>query len=308
MATKINCLLCEGENLVEVGLIKRNDLIYLYKKLTGVNFEYLINDDIKLFECKDCGLKFFYPPISGDEKFYNSLQKFEWYYMDEKEEYLYAEKFICDNDKVLEVGCGKGAFAKIISSKTKNYIGLDTSYQAKVMANKMGIAVENYSIEEFAEKYPSAFDVVACFQVLEHTPNPKSFLEAMIKAAKPGGKLIIAVPNENSFLKYAINNILNMPPHHITRWCEKTFYYIAQKYGLNIESIYLEKVQPIHRVWFLSTLFTSLLVSPKLIDLSLKTKLITRLASFLSKLVASNLKEEMLPFGHTIVVVMLKKG
>ena len=74
------------------------------------------------------------PGIVGDEKFYNALQKFQWYYQEEKSEFKFAKEFIKPNDKVLDIGCGKGAFAKLITCK--EYVGLDLSSKASEMAKK----------------------------------------------------------------------------------------------------------------------------------------------------------------------------
>jgi 2-polyprenyl-6-hydroxyphenyl methylase/3-demethylubiquinone-9 3-methyltransferase len=81
--------------------------------------------------------------------------------MDDEEEYQYVKKFIGPNDKVLEVGCGKGAFAKHIASK--DYIGLDISQNAKEMAAKNGIKIENETIQDYALKHKEEFDVVVSF-------------------------------------------------------------------------------------------------------------------------------------------------
>ncbi|ORU93995.1 MAG: hypothetical protein A6F70_07275 [Cycloclasticus sp. symbiont of Bathymodiolus heckerae] len=244
--------------------------------------------------------------ITGDEAFYNSLQKFDWYYMDEKEEYLEAKKYIQNSDKVLEIGSGKGAFAKHLP--TKDYVGLDFSSHAKKMAAENGITVEIEMVEDYAKKHRGEFDVVASFQVLEHVSEPKAFIESKLEALRPGGKLIIAVPSEDSFLRYVNNGILNMPPHHVTRWSDATFKFIAEKYDLNMVSIYHEKVQDMHKQWYLSTLISSCLFSSKLIDLSVFRKISEKCINFFSKILVKELKSEMLPAGHTVLVVLQKSS
>lgn len=301
----MKCPLCENTNIKKLETVNKDDLVYLYKKMTDIDFGYLINQDINYCECKECSLRYFDPLITGDEKFYNALQKFEWYYMDEKEEYVYAKEYIKATDKVLEVGSGKGAFAKHIP--TKDYIGLDFSENAKKMAEKNGIIIENEMIQDYAEKHPNSFDVVVSFQVLEHVSDPKSFIEAKIKALKSGGRMIIAVPSEDSFLKFVINGILNMPPHHVTRWSDETLEFIAKKYDLEVEAIYHEKVQEVHKNWFLATFFRSVLSSNKLIDRSLKNKFVSKGCSLLSRVFTKSLHDEMLPNGHTVLVVYRKK-
>jgi len=225
--------------------------------------------------------------------------------MDEKEEFLQAKKYINSGDHVLEVGSGKGAFVKHLP--TKHYVGLDFSQKAKEMAEKEGILIENEMIQDYAEDHLEGFDVVVSFQVLEHVSDPNTFLNAQIKALKAGGKLIIAVPSEDSFLKYANNSVLNMPPHHVTRWCDSTFEFIAEKYGLNIVDIYHEKVQEVHKKWYLNTLIGSRFFSNKLISTSIFRKIIMKFISLISSGIVKGLKNEMLPNGHTVLVVFEKK-
>ena len=301
----MNCPLCNGKNIIVLETINKTDIVIVYRKMLDIDVSYLINQDIDFCECQNCKLRFYNPLITGDEKFYNSLQKFDWYYMDDKEEYQYAKKFISPNDKVLEVGSGKGAFAKHLA--TKDYIGLDLSQNAKEMAAKNGINIENEMIQDYALKHKEEFDIVVSFQVLEHVSDPKSFIEAKLYALKKGGKLIIAVPSEVSFLKYVTNGILNMPPHHVTRWSDATFEYIASKYELNIETIYHEKVQDVHKRWYLHTLVFNSLCGYKHISTSIFTKVVSKFSSLLSRLLVRGLKNEMLPNGHTVLVVYRKK-
>ena len=224
--------------------------------------------------------------------------------MDEKEKYMYAKKYIKSNDKVLEVGSGKGAFAKYL--ETKDYIGLDFIKNAKKMVFENGIKIENETIQDYAKKYSESFDIVVSFQVLEHVSDPKSFIESKIKALKMGGKLIVAVPSENSFLKYVTNGILNMPPHHVTRWSDETLRFISYKYNLKLIDIWHEKLQNAHKLWYLSTFIQNSILKPKLIDLSFKRKVVGKFASLISRILYKGFKNEMLPVGQTIVAVYEK--
>ena len=278
----MHCPLCGGNKLEIIDLIKREDLSFLLTKFVGENFSYLFSKDMKFCGCDKCKLKFFYPLAVGDEIFYNSLQKLDWYYMDEKAEYIEAKKHIKKTDRVLEVGCGKAAFVKFLS--TKQYVGLDTSAEAKEMALKDGVIIENESIQNYAAKNSSKFDVVVSFQVLEHVSDPSSFIQSKVDALKVGGKLIIAVPSEDSFLKYATNSVLNMPPHHVTRWTDETLRFIADKYNLQILDIYHEKLQDVHKFWFAKTLISNSLINSELICSRWARKITSILSSILAKI------------------------
>jgi len=301
----MNCPLCKCEDIELLEVVDKHLLSNQYEKLTNIDFSYLIAEDLKYCECQKCKLRFFNPLITGDEVFYKALQKFDWYYVDEKNEYDEAVKYISSTDTVLDVGSGKGALSKVLP--TKGYVGLDFSENAKLMAAKKGILIENEMIQDYADMYPSSFDVVVSFQVLEHVSEPASFIKAQIKALKSGGKLIISVPSENSFLRYVNNGILNMPPHHVTRWSDDTLEFIAEKYNLHLISIFHDKVQDIHKVWFLATLVQSFFLEKKLLDNAFYRKVILKLSELFSRFAVNGLKDEMLPNGHSVTVVYEKK-
>lgn len=301
----MNCIICNSNNTKKLHYININDLLKLYKKMLNVDLNYLITLDFELVECLSCGIKFFSPLVTGDEAFYAHLQKFDWYYLDEKEEFKVAKRYISDSDKVLEVGCGKGAFAKYITPQ--NYIGLDFSQNAKKIAKENGVIVENIDIIEYAKNHSSTFDVVVSFQVLEHISDPKKFLEAKIEAIKPGGKMIISVPAEDSFVKYVPNNVLNMPPHHVTRWSDRTLTNLAKIFNLELVNIEHEKVQEIHKSWFISTLINHSLGNSKLVDLSFASKLKNKFSYFLTKMIIKKFPEAFLPRGHTVTAIYQKR-
>jgi len=300
----MKCPLCSSEQIKLIDVVDSRVLTKKYERLTNENFSTLFVKEITLNECQNCKLRFFYPQVAGEESFYNTLQKYDWYYMKEKEEYREASKYIDSTDKVLDVGCGKGDFAKYLS--TIDYVGLEYSKNAQKMALKNGVKIINKMIQDYADKYPKYFDVVVSFQVLEHVSDPESFLESMLKSLKSDGKMIIAVPNEDSFLKYASNNILNLPPHHVTRWSEDSLKFIAKKYNLNLIGIYRERLQPIHKQWYLKVLIENSIIKSKLLDNSFRRKILSVFARLLSKIFIKGFQDEFLPNGHTIMAIYEK--
>jgi len=298
------CPLCNDKKIIRLESINSKALSTLYTKLTGLNLNYLLDRDIEYCECQSCKLRFFNPLITGDEKFYNSLQKLDWYYMDDKDEFFQALKYINSDDRVLEVGSGKGAFAQYLP--TQHYVGLDFSKKAKEMAFQDGVVIRNEAIQDYAANNPESVDVVVSFQVLEHVADPKSFIEAQLYALVPGGKMIIAVPSEDSFLQYACNSILNMPPHHVTRWTDETLNSIAELYNLKVLNIHHENLQEIHKQWFLQTLICTSACKVSLLNSSLIYKVISKISNVFSTIIVKGLKSVMLPRGHTVLVVYEK--
>ena len=134
------CPLCKNSKIQTLETLRFDELVFLYQRKFKTNVSHLIKEDLQYCECQTCKLRFFDPLITGDEKFYNFLQPFDWYYVADKEEFLLAKKFIGAKDMVLEIGSGAGTFAKHVQG---GYIGLDFSPKAKEMAAQNGIKIEN---------------------------------------------------------------------------------------------------------------------------------------------------------------------
>ena len=312
------CILCHSNDTHITQRAKREDIIALYQRNLSVDTQSLITSDLLYHHCKACDLRFFTCEDgsipTGDDTFYNTLNQLDWYYFSEKHEYHFAKKFIAKDSKVLEVGCGKAAFAHFLPQEAKShYVGLEFSTQAKQMAAKNGIVIENISVEEYAKSHAQAFDVACSFQVLEHTSNPNSFIQAQIECLKSeiltgGGRdkipyLIIAVPSEDSFLQYCVNGILNMPPHHISRFSDRTLQEIARIFNLTLLEIYHEQVQPEHIDFYKATMWAKHFLPTPLIDRGLARKFINK-AGFIGR---SFIKIPPNAKGHTAVAIYTLK-
>ena len=274
----MSCPLCHSDKIKLIENIAVNDLVNLYQSKFGLDITHLFkSEQVGFLECTVCGLKYFVPFSGGDEKFYEYFQKYPWYYLEDKSEYDFAINFINSPDKVLEIGSGRGVFAKKIS--TTDYTGLEFSKSACDLAAQQGIKVLNERLEEHALNNQSKYDVVSSFQVLEHIDNVNSFLQAAIACLKPGGKLILSVPGDESFFGGMVNAYLNLPPHHASRWSSRTLKRVAEIFHLNIESIYYEEIALMHHLSYARTINENFLRNKlglkfHLVDLSWTQKLI----------------------------------
>ena len=308
------CPLCHSENINEIENIRVADLKKSYKRMVGdsISDEFIGTQDISFMYCVDCDLKFFNPAITGSETFYEKLQKIDWYYMDEKDEYDYAKMFINEEDSVLEIGSGKGAFSKKI--KSNNYIGLELSSKAIDIAAKDNISILNESIQKHAVNNSNKYDVVCAFQVLEHVADIKSFIESSIKCLKPNGILIYSIPSADSFVSLAPNGILNMPPHHISWWSDKALSNLTDLFGIQLIDIYHEELADIHKQWYGYTVtmraINNLLGRTQpLLDRTLKTKFLMIFAHISGFFYKQGLDDKrFLPRGHSVTAVYRKSN
>jgi SAM-dependent methyltransferase len=238
------CPLCQSSENRTLESLPYALLRRLYLKLLDIDLGDRGFSAIELRACERCDLRFYAPPFIGDEGFYESLQRLDWYYLAEKEEYEFAARHISAKDRVLEVGMGRGAFAQRI--RPDSYEGLELSEAAVDMARQRGLKVGKRNIEDHAKDHPDSYDVVCSFQVLEHIADTKSFLESSLRCLKPGGKLIQSVPREDGFVGRQSNNILNMPPHHATRWTDRALRAVGTLFGLEVVDFGYEALSDLH--------------------------------------------------------------
>jgi len=283
----------------------------MYKKIFNISIglDYILND-ILLTQCNFCDLKFFYPMITGDEDFYDSLQKNYWYYLAHKSEYNFAKKFVRSNHDVLEIGCGYGAFAEMI--ECKSYTGLEFSPEAIKKANNKGISVYKQNIEDHAENHYSKYDIVCFFQVLEHVYNVRSFIESAIRCLKNNGILIISVPSDDSFIGQSINNLSNMPPHHVTRWTDKCLFNISELFNIKVLEVEHEILKDTDIYYYCKCILINSLcnifkIKKKVRDWKFNFFPMKFIIKILSLFLAFGLKPEQLrPRGHSVNVAYHK--
>lgn len=237
-------------NVRVVNTIESTALIDLYRVSLNIDVSSYFRgiDKILLYECCDTRYRFYYPfNIIGDSHFYEELQKFPWYYMDWKWEHEIASGWINPSDVVLEIGCGRGGFLQKVQHKVTECVGLEMNREALDQAKAKGLTVFGESLQSFAPKNLNKFDVVCLFQVIEHIPEAAEFLAACLKTMKPGGKLILSVPN-NDALMFRLQDIspLNSPPHHMGLWGINSLVSLADILPLSLKSIELEPLQPYH--------------------------------------------------------------
>lgn len=312
---KITCPLSHSSKISVIDRVNSKSIQRYWQKHLGIDVTSEFNDiqKIKFCHCSESDLRFFHPMITGSEYLYEKLQNFDWYYVEEKDEYDYASKYIKNSDIVLEIGCGKGAFFQKI--KPQKYIGLEFSQKAKTLASNPNINILNESIEQHSINNSEKYDVVCSFQVLEHVSDSYSFIESSINCLKAEGLLIYSVPSFETFFPCLKNYIINMPPHHVTWWSDKSLQYIARRFELEIIDIHHDKLAEIHKKLYSSHLILNAIENTlgfknktQLLDRSLRYKLSSKISTFLGTWLKKGMDDSrVLPSGHSVTVVYQKK-
>lgn len=179
------------------------------------------------------GLYFFDPMLEGDHAFYSQAYAYVterklWSNESVRQAYLLAARRVLPGARVLDVGCGLANFRNVVPHA--QYVGLDPNFGS--IAN-----VREESLRDHLMYNSDCYDVVCAFEVLEHLASPTQLFVEMVRAARPGGQVIVSVPHVPSAFTRIPNNVINAPPHHLTWWTPTALRALAEVGGAAVESI-----------------------------------------------------------------------
>ena len=99
---------------------------------------------------------------------------------------------------LLDVGAGTGAFSNTMQQAGWKLTALEPDDTArKNAAAKYGLLLQ--PADNLFQLDAGQFDAITMWHVLEHVHNLHGYLEQYYKLLKPGGRLVIAVPNYTSY-------------------------------------------------------------------------------------------------------------
>jgi 2-polyprenyl-3-methyl-5-hydroxy-6-metoxy-1,4-benzoquinol methylase len=96
--------------------------------------------------------------------------------------------------RVLEIGCGLGTLSHWFRQRGCGVVGIEPDpQQADYARQRHGLEVINSLFEE--AELTQEFDLFAASHVIEHFPEPLTFLAKIRRIAKPGAQLFLETPN-----------------------------------------------------------------------------------------------------------------
>ncbi len=139
--------------------------------------------------------------------------------------------------RLLDFGAGTGHFANVAKAAGWSVQGVEPSEEARKVA-KVSNELDLVSPEEMQWK-SKEFDVITLWHVLEHLPNLGEHMNRFAGSIKPGGALIIAVPNHESLDSkiYQSSWAALDVPLHLYHFKRKNIKHLAQVHGFTLENV-----------------------------------------------------------------------
>jgi 2-polyprenyl-3-methyl-5-hydroxy-6-metoxy-1,4-benzoquinol methylase len=209
-----------------------------------------------LYECPECGLVSTQPKLSNQamKKYYpEDYIAYPIAVDDEKTWHQRADRQRgvrrrCDfairesgmaTGKVLDVGCATGVFLKGMQNRGWQAFGIEPSdYAAHYAQERLNLDVKHDYLQ--ADSYESnQFDLVTLWDVFEHLPNPEETLQIIHNILKPGGVLLLGLPNPESWDRYWFKDAWSGwdVPRHYYVYKTKALTRLLKKHGFRFKRI-----------------------------------------------------------------------
>lgn len=156
---------------------------------------------------------------------------------------------------LLDIGCANGEFLFWAKRRGFSVHGVEVNAHTAAIANDHGIPVVTGTLAEaaFAEQ---SFSVVVAADVIEHVADPIAFLRSCHRLLKPGGVLVVATPNMNSFwargvailARLGLPSSVFIPPHHLWYFSLPNFCTLLAHEGFSVLDAQTRPVSPRHEL------------------------------------------------------------
>jgi SAM-dependent methyltransferase len=182
-----------------------------------------------IVRCKHCGLGYLNPRPTADEMGAYYPSAYYSYRHNLRDRYERQAEFVPgEGGRLLDLGTATGEFLSVMKQRGWDAHGIEAFTDAE------SPQFESITRAHFPDEAPlpdDQFDVVTAWAVFEHLHDPAQAFAECRRMLKPGGQLIIQVPNlEGTFGHGAVFEDL---PRHLYFFSERTLRHYAAKHGLD---------------------------------------------------------------------------
>lgn len=165
-------------------------------------------DIFQIAECRGCGVLRTLPDMSAAElagyypdDYWGGPEPSEkWIVASQSDKTTFLSGCGLSRGKILDVGCGSGFFLRALDPKQWDRFGVELSEAAAETAERALGRGRVFAGTLTRSTWPDAsFDVVSFWSALEHTNEPRANLREARRIIKPGGTLIVQLPNAASY-------------------------------------------------------------------------------------------------------------
>jgi 2-polyprenyl-3-methyl-5-hydroxy-6-metoxy-1,4-benzoquinol methylase len=164
------------------------------------------------------------------------------------------EKYQSGRGRILDIGCFCGVFLGVAKERGWEPQGIEPLVGPAIYARgKFGVPVINDTLrpELFA---PESFEVVSAFQVFEHLIHPEQEIEKIKPLLKPGGLLVVEVPNiATPLVSILRTRHRHFVQDHVSFFSAQTLSRLLESKGFRVREVYYPtRILTVrHLIWWL---------------------------------------------------------
>ena len=161
----------------------------------------------------------------------------------EQAKYQYALQVLGDlrgwhTGRILDIGCGTGRFLDVAQTAGWGAEGFEIERRCVAEGRARGLTIHDHLFRA-ADFDASAFDVISSWDVLEHVADPAGLVREMSAALRPGGVVLISVPNVDSLAVRVLHeaNTQFCGYSHVNYFGVLTLGMLLERAGLRIQHL-----------------------------------------------------------------------
>jgi SAM-dependent methyltransferase len=147
----------------------------------------------------------------------------------------------CKPGRLLDVGCGSGLYLAGVRDAGWHVEGIEMNESAaRTARNLHSIEIHCGCAEDVLPAMPEAsFDVVTMWHLLEHLHQPRNVLGEIRRLLRPGGRLMLEVPNYGSVWSRVFQSAWAAlePPRHLFHFSSSTLRALLESAGFRVEHV-----------------------------------------------------------------------
>ncbi len=213
------------------------------------------SDGYEMRRCQECDLEWASPMKAPNADWYELAYRNLDLYPPSRWEFERVLQAGRSADRVFDIGCGSGAFLRLCTAAGMTCEGAEFSPTVVARASSTGLPVRLMDLDQQPRTAAEGTaTVVTAFHVLEHLSRPERLFEFASVVSAPNAILWVGVPScRRPSRVFRERDILDQPPHHLTRWSERALQCAGESSGWQLLETAFEPLPLPSALWWIST-------------------------------------------------------